>query len=404
MADTNIVKGLFGITPDELIAQRDQAQQARAMQFAQIAPEAQSSYLGYRAGTNIGTGLAGLMGAQDPELMRVTKLNSLLKDIDPTSAEGLAKAATVLAQNGFQQEAMQAADKARELQTAAATQSADVAYKKAQAAKFLSDADKNKADADAKSLEATARKEALKALGVPEAQIAGIASSDKAFADYVQRAGTKVTEADGKVLLINERDGNVIKELGKAPERGTKITNVMPGGGTAKLSDILPTLTTVRTEQGATKEAIAQSTQALKMLELNNPKADAQVDRALATLAGDKQLSQAEVTSVANAGSFPQRVVDNVSKFFSGQAGTLSTNEKKELLQLLNKAATSSYNKNKARLKTVLSTSELSKDQVDSILGDDVVEYSPSKPQAPQTGKVTKGVTKSGVQYEVKNP
>ena len=237
MADTNIVKGLFGITPDELIAQRDQAQQARAMQFAQIAPEAQSSYLGYRAGTNIGTGLAGLMGAQDPELMRVTKLNSLLKDIDPTSAEGLAKAATVLAQNGFQQEAMQAAAKAQEMKQAqlisAGTQAktaADMARAEretAMAERALADAKKLSKEEGFKNLPPEVQTILLMEQRDPEFD------AKKAMQDYLNKKGnaqwSEPYQLGGATVQRNAQTGEIRTAVSRPP-----VTTVNTGTGANK--------------------------------------------------------------------------------------------------------------------------------------------------------------------------
>jgi hypothetical protein len=388
---------LFDMTPEALLQQRAAALDAASQNYAKQDAQSRADAAGYQFGNIAARGLGSAMGVEDKELLKVRDIQGMMKGIDRNDPEQLLALSKALGTKGYMAEGEMAWQKAQEMKKVAA----ELAAKGATAAKDTSIAQKNKDESAAAVAKAESRKKALKALKVPEDQIEGIASSDTAFTDYVKQAGTKVVTANGRELLINERTGATIKDLGAAPDRGTRITNVM-GGGTAKLSDILPTLTAVRAEQGATKDSITQSSQALRMLELNNPKADAQVDRALATLSGDKQLSQSEVTSVATAGSFPQRVVDNVSKFFTGQAATLSTEEKKELLQLLNKAATASYNKNKARLKTVLSSSELSKEQVDGILGDDVTEYVPKgTPKASKADGDGYRTTKSGVKYKV---
>jgi hypothetical protein len=102
------ISGLFGgaLTPEE---QQRQLTEARAAQFAQLAPSQQLAFMGYKAGAGLGQGLAQAAGVdiQDPSIKRATMLRQMAQGLDVSSAEGLQEYANRLQQNGFQSEAAQ---------------------------------------------------------------------------------------------------------------------------------------------------------------------------------------------------------------------------------------------------------------------------------------------------------
>ena len=95
-----IVQGLFGVTPESLNAQREQAAQAQALQYAQLDPNQQAQMGFYQAGSRLGTGLAGLMGAQDPEMQRITQRQQMLKGVNPNDPESLKQGIQAAMQGG----------------------------------------------------------------------------------------------------------------------------------------------------------------------------------------------------------------------------------------------------------------------------------------------------------------
>lgn len=115
-----IVGGLFGVTPETLMAQREAALQEQAQKYAQLSPEQAAISGAYMTGSRLGTGLGGLLGAQDPEMAKAAALQSIMKQANPTTPEGLASLAQTLAQQGFGQQAMAAMDQARQAQLRAA--------------------------------------------------------------------------------------------------------------------------------------------------------------------------------------------------------------------------------------------------------------------------------------------
>jgi hypothetical protein len=169
---------------------------------------------------------------------------------------------------------------------------------------------------------------------------------------------------------------------------------IMMGDGTPKLSDLNPTVSQIRTELRPYSSAFETASGGIKLLDSGSPKAEAQVDRALATLSGDKQLSQAEVLAVVSAGTLPQRVVDSASKFFAGTSGKQSVQEKRDVLEAFAAAAAAKHNAEQAKLGRIYGTSQLSKEQVNAVIGEPIKFTAKSVVNKPLT-------TKSGVKYTI---
>lgn len=90
-------QGLFGGmgTPEEM--QRQMTEQ-KALQFAQMSPQQQTSYNIYKNTGNLGRGLAGAFGVdiQDPAIKQATMLRQLASQFDTTTPEGLKQMAQAL--------------------------------------------------------------------------------------------------------------------------------------------------------------------------------------------------------------------------------------------------------------------------------------------------------------------
>lgn len=102
----DIVGSLFGVSANDLQAQRQQAAQAQAMRYAQMNPAEQVNYGGYMAGNQVGNALMGMMGAKDPELEKANMVNSLVKETDMTDLDSVKGLAQKLTQAGATREAM----------------------------------------------------------------------------------------------------------------------------------------------------------------------------------------------------------------------------------------------------------------------------------------------------------
>lgn len=111
---------LFGVTPEALMAQRENQLQQRAMQFAQLDP-LQSAQAGfYTAGSRVGTGIGGLLGAEDPELMRIRQRQSLLQGVDISNPDAILQAAQKARELGDIPAAFQLSQQAQQMKLQAA--------------------------------------------------------------------------------------------------------------------------------------------------------------------------------------------------------------------------------------------------------------------------------------------
>ena len=118
-------QSLFGTTPEALQASRDAALRQQASQYAQLDPFQRASMNLYQGGNRLGGAIGGLLGAQDPELQRITQRQSLLKQAQPQDAEGWKALAQQLYQQGDNQGAQEAIAKAQALQAIAIKQGVD---------------------------------------------------------------------------------------------------------------------------------------------------------------------------------------------------------------------------------------------------------------------------------------
>jgi hypothetical protein len=107
------ILGLF-TTPEQYQLAQQQAQQAQAMQFAQLDPRAQAQYGFYRGGQQLGSAIGGALGGVDPQLQMISKRQALSAQLDPSKPESFMKAAELAAQNGDQQFAIALADAGRQ--------------------------------------------------------------------------------------------------------------------------------------------------------------------------------------------------------------------------------------------------------------------------------------------------
>ena len=111
-----VINSLFGITPESLTAQRDQALQQEAMQYAKMDPFQRATAGIYSGANRLGGAIGGMLGAQDPEMQKAAALQNIMKQANTTTPEGLATLAQTLGSQGFGQQAMEVMDQARQAQ------------------------------------------------------------------------------------------------------------------------------------------------------------------------------------------------------------------------------------------------------------------------------------------------
>jgi hypothetical protein len=113
----NIVAGLFGLTPQMYQNQQYGQDLNRGITLAQLSPGA-AAQAGLQASVGqLGRGIAGAMGIEDPQLKMISARNTIAQQIDQNDPESILQGAKMLAQAGDQQGAMALAQYARQAQS-----------------------------------------------------------------------------------------------------------------------------------------------------------------------------------------------------------------------------------------------------------------------------------------------
>lgn len=116
---TNIVGGLFGVSPEQLMQQRQETDASNAFRYAQLNPLQQAKMSIYQGAAGLGRVAGGLLGG-DPELEKVSAIKQLSSQFDLTTAQGMREFAGALQQIA-PNEAMMAAKRADELEQSSLT-------------------------------------------------------------------------------------------------------------------------------------------------------------------------------------------------------------------------------------------------------------------------------------------
>ena len=83
----NIVGGLFGVDPQQLMQQRQTMDATNAFRYAQLDPLAQAKMSIYQGGAGLGRGVQGLLGG-DAEMEKASKIQQLAGQFDLSTPEG----------------------------------------------------------------------------------------------------------------------------------------------------------------------------------------------------------------------------------------------------------------------------------------------------------------------------
>jgi len=106
------ILGLF-TTPEQYQQAQRQAQEAQAIQYAQLDPMAQAQYGFYRAGQQLGGAIGGALGGEDPQLKLIARRQQLASQLDPNNPDSYMQVAKMAAQTGDQQFAIAVSDAGR---------------------------------------------------------------------------------------------------------------------------------------------------------------------------------------------------------------------------------------------------------------------------------------------------
>lgn len=113
----SMVAGLFGLTPQAYQNQQYQQDLRRGAELAQLSPGAAAQANLMASVGQLGRGVAGAMGIEDPQLKLISTRNTIAQQIDQTNPESILKGAQMLSQMGDQQGAMALAEYYRKAQS-----------------------------------------------------------------------------------------------------------------------------------------------------------------------------------------------------------------------------------------------------------------------------------------------
>jgi hypothetical protein len=94
---TDIVGGLFGITPEMYQQRVGENILQQGVEMGQLAPDAFGRANVYAGAAQIGRGIVGAMGAEDPQLKLISMRNAIFNRADPNDPDSLMAAARELA-------------------------------------------------------------------------------------------------------------------------------------------------------------------------------------------------------------------------------------------------------------------------------------------------------------------
>jgi hypothetical protein len=209
MAD--VMNSLFGMTPESIQRQRDNELQARALQFAKLDPQQAAQMAFYTAGSRLGDAGAGLLGAKDPEMMRLQQRQGTMQGLDLTDPASLKQGIQMAMQNNDYALVSELTNRYQAVNKSALD--ADVQRS------VITKNQRERAAADP-------FQQLLRSGKYTPASLEAYEKSGKVSdLDTVDKADpTALTETSEGVFLINKQTGEKIARVGSTPQRGTKVT------------------------------------------------------------------------------------------------------------------------------------------------------------------------------------
>jgi len=110
------ILGLF-TTPEQYQQSQRQAQEAQAIQFANLSPRAKADYGFYSAGQQLAGAIGGALGGQDPQLQLIARRQQLLSQLDQSDPMSYRRVAKMASDAGDQQLALGIAEAGRKAET-----------------------------------------------------------------------------------------------------------------------------------------------------------------------------------------------------------------------------------------------------------------------------------------------
>jgi hypothetical protein len=342
-----IVGGLFGVTPESLTAQREAALAQQATNFAQLSPMQAAQAGFYTAGNRLAGVAGGLLGAQDPEMAKAAQRQALLRQVQPSDAEGWKSLATQLWQSGDTQGAQEALAKSQTM-TSEAT-------KNALATSQIAENVSNAANRNYNMSPEGRAQELLKSGKYEPSSVANFVAGKgdltpvdkftKPSADFIAKAvefgfgdkpayGGYTPEQTAKVnQALYEQDISKKKAGATILSPEIKLTNQELDWRKQFLTENKPVV-----DQGANVR------QSLNLLNQGTPFAQAAFSNTVVSaFGGDKQKSNAEIKRLANTGALDTRIANTITNFFEGKTTATTVQDQQNVLNAVDKALEARY-------------------------------------------------------------
>jgi hypothetical protein len=288
---TDMMAGLFG-TPEQYQQQRTQQALANSATMAQLTPEQSARQMAQFGGYQLAGGIAGMMGAEDPQMKMAAQANQIMQGVDPNDPQSLAKAAQAFNQLGDIPRARALAQAAQE-----------AALKQSQVTRNLREPRMNALPNIAKLQEYRRQAE------VGGASPAELAQIDAVIKAEGQGRGVKV-EVNPSLSLV-DKESNLRKDF---------TTETKPITTIITTADRIDKLLSGNTSLG---EVIAR--------------------KQFAKLAGDTNISNRDVADLANFGDLGQRLSGILSGFFEGKYSEAQRQEALGLVKQLKAESSNQY-------------------------------------------------------------
>jgi hypothetical protein len=389
---------LFGgsMSPQEMQAQ---LLNQRAAQFAQLDPNQQLGMMAYKAGSGVGTGLAGAFGVnvQDPMIQRATRLRELAGQFNTNTAAGLRQMADALRTQDPDM-ALQLSQRAAAMELEAAKMQSEQAL----AAQRTAAAGRERQTA---SVEDRAFIELAKKATPASVAAAIQAGNDislleipenvkvSTYGQVLRDAGFKEGTPEFQAKM---REFAAAELKGTSQGRGTTITNVLPGvktaGDVTGLRKDVQAITKPYQEQAdAAESAIELANMAIKS---NNFAAVSSLSRSLAKAAGETQLSARDVEAFGVDPSLVGRVSDTVSRLAQSRPTVDTLTKLRQLAEALKKKADARIKLEEDQtIEVARSSDQFTEQQLNTVF---------RRRPAATTGS-NQRTTRSGVKYTVEN-
>lgn len=111
-----IVQSLFGVSPEMYQQAQQQRVDQQALQYAQLSPFQQAQFSINRGANMLGGAIGGALGAQDPQLQRISARQQIARQLNPNDPASIQQAIAMLQQTGDAEGAMMLQGEYRKLQ------------------------------------------------------------------------------------------------------------------------------------------------------------------------------------------------------------------------------------------------------------------------------------------------